>query len=159
MEIREHQQRVSRPPDKGSSIQSSVPGCVNYGLKYLANINKRSHPAVHSSWKETFMWTKVSQASTQWVELFYWHGNMHQTLPMVEETLDALSGEQWFSTMDLANGYNQVFVAEGDRYKSAFCTPFVLFQFNWMPIGLCNVGIKYVNHCCWTLISFCFPLI
>lgn len=40
--------------------------------------------------------------------------------------------------MDLASGYNQVPVAEADRPKTAFCTPFGLFEWNRMPFGLCN---------------------
>lgn len=59
-------------------------------------------------------------------------------LPRIEESLDALCGAQWFSTLDLASGYNQVPVAEGDKSKTAFCTPFGLFEFNRMPFGLCN---------------------
>ena len=59
-------------------------------------------------------------------------------LPRIEETLDALGGARFFSTLDLASGYNQVPVAEGDRAKTAFCTPFGLFEFNRMPFGLCN---------------------
>nr|XP_055035571.1 uncharacterized protein LOC129423357 [Misgurnus anguillicaudatus] len=59
-------------------------------------------------------------------------------LPRIEESLDALTGAKWFSTLDLASGYNQVPVAETDRFKTAFCTPFGLFEFNRMPFGLCN---------------------
>lgn len=59
-------------------------------------------------------------------------------LPRIEESLDALTGARWFSTMDLASGYNQVPVAEADRPKTAFCTPFGLFEWNRMPFGLCN---------------------
>lgn len=59
-------------------------------------------------------------------------------LPRIEESLDALSGARWFSTLDLASGYNQVPVAEKDKFKTAFCTPFGLFEFNRMPFGLCN---------------------
>ena len=59
-------------------------------------------------------------------------------LPRIEETLDALGGARYFSTLDLASGYNQVPVAEGDRAKTAFCTPFGLYEFNRMPFGLCN---------------------
>lgn len=59
-------------------------------------------------------------------------------LPRIEETLDMLAGARWFSTMDLASGYNQVPVTEGDRAKTAFCTPFGLFEWNRMPFGLCN---------------------
>ena len=59
-------------------------------------------------------------------------------LPRIEESLDALTGAKWFSTLDLASGYNQVPMAEADRAKTAFCTPFGLFEFNRMPFGLCN---------------------
>ena len=59
-------------------------------------------------------------------------------LPRIEESLDALSGAKLFSTLDLASGYNQVPVAEKDKFKTAFCTPFGLFEFNRMPFGLCN---------------------
>lgn len=59
-------------------------------------------------------------------------------LPRIEESLDALAGAQWFSTLDLASGYSQVEMAERDKAKTAFCTPFGLFEFNRMPFGLCN---------------------
>lgn len=59
-------------------------------------------------------------------------------LPRIEETLDALTGARWFSTLDLASGYNQVPVTEEDRPRTAFCTPFGLFEWNRMPFGLCN---------------------
>ena len=59
-------------------------------------------------------------------------------LPRIEESLDALTGASWFSTMDLVSGYNQVPVTERDKAKTAFCTPFGLFEWNRMPFGLCN---------------------
>lgn len=59
-------------------------------------------------------------------------------LPRIEESLDALSGARWFSTLDLTAGYNQVPVTEKDKMKTAFCTPFGLFEWNRMPFGLCN---------------------
>ncbi|KAL6462446.1 hypothetical protein MHYP_G00288680 [Metynnis hypsauchen] len=59
-------------------------------------------------------------------------------LPRIEESLDALSGARWFSTLDLASGYNQVLVAEQDKPKTAFCTPFGFFEWNHMAFGLCN---------------------
>lgn len=53
-------------------------------------------------------------------------------LPPIEKSLDALARVHCFSRMDLASGYNQVLLAEGD----AFSTPFSLFEYNWMPFGL-----------------------
>lgn len=44
-------------------------------------------------------------------------------LSRIVESLDALSGAQWFSTKDLASGYHQVAVTEQDKMKTAFCTP------------------------------------
>lgn len=41
-------------------------------------------------------------------------------LPHIEESLDGLSGAQWFSTLDLANGCNQVPVREKDHPKTAW---------------------------------------
>ena len=38
--------------------------------------------------------------------------------------------------MDLASAYNQVEVNPADRHKTAFTTPFGLFQYNRMPFGL-----------------------
>ena len=38
----------------------------------------------------------------------------------------------------MASGYNQVPVTERDKAKTAFCTPFGLFEWNRMPFGLCN---------------------
>lgn len=46
----------------------------------------------------------------------------------LRSNLDAQCGAQWFSTIDLASGYNQVPVAEKDKMKTAFCTPFGLFD-------------------------------
>lgn len=59
-------------------------------------------------------------------------------LPRIEETLHSLTGAHWFSTLDLASGYNQVPISESDRPKTAFCTPFGLLESNRMPFGLCN---------------------
>lgn len=48
-------------------------------------------------------------------------------LPRIDESLDALSGAKFFSTIDLASGYHQVAVHEKDRHKTALTTPFGLY--------------------------------
>ena len=64
-------------------------------------------------------------------------------LPRVEENLDALSGNTWFTSLDLASGYWQVMMAEEDRPKTAFATKYGLFEFNTMPFGLCNAPATF----------------
>ena len=59
-------------------------------------------------------------------------------LPRIDESLDALQGARFFSTMDLASGYHQVEVEEEDKPKTAFTTPFGLWEYNRMPFGLCS---------------------
>ena len=55
----------------------------------------------------------------------------------IGQTIDALQGAGYFSSLDLASGYWQVPVAEKNRHKTAFCTPDgVLYEFVKMPFGL-----------------------
>ncbi|KAL5488507.1 hypothetical protein EMCRGX_G017449 [Ephydatia muelleri] len=64
-------------------------------------------------------------------------------LPRIDDTLDALAGSKWFSTLDLASGYWQVGMHPDDREKTAFCTADGLFEFNVMPFGLCNAPATF----------------
>jgi dUTPase len=60
-------------------------------------------------------------------------------LPRIEETLDALKGAVWFSSLDLCCGYWQVEVEECDRPKTAFTVgPLGFYECNRMPFGLTN---------------------
>ena len=58
--------------------------------------------------------------------------------PCIEDTLSTLGGCSWFSTLDLAAGFWQTPVKEGDNEKTAFATRGGLYEFNVMPFGLCN---------------------
>ena len=64
-------------------------------------------------------------------------------LPRIDDSLDALSGAAWFSTLDLASGYWQVPVAEQDRPKTAFSTRNGLYQWRVMPFGLSNAPATF----------------
>ena len=56
-------------------------------------------------------------------------------IPRIDESLDALGGAKWFSTIDLASGYWQVEMKEQDKPKTAFCTQSGLWHLNVMPFG------------------------
>lgn len=64
-------------------------------------------------------------------------------LPRIEESLASLSKAEWYSTLDLASGYWQVEVDPADQEKTAFTTPFGLYQFERMPFGLCNAPATF----------------
>eukprot|EP00057_Strongylocentrotus_purpuratus_P021451 XP_011675925.1 PREDICTED: uncharacterized protein K02A2.6-like [Strongylocentrotus purpuratus] len=64
-------------------------------------------------------------------------------LPRIDETLDALSGAQWFSTLDLASGYWQVGLSKDAKEKSAFVADGGLYSWNVMPFGLCNAPATF----------------
>ena len=57
-------------------------------------------------------------------------------MPRVDDMIDALGKAKYITTLDLARGYWQVPVQEESRPRTAFATPFGLFQFRVMPFGL-----------------------
>ena len=57
-------------------------------------------------------------------------------MPRIDDLIDGLGRSHYISTLDLTKGYWQVPVAAEDRPKTAFVTPFGLFQFKVMPFGL-----------------------
>ena len=59
-------------------------------------------------------------------------------LPRIDDTLDALRGSQYFSTLDLYSGYWQVKMDSKDINKTVFVTRQGLFHFTVMPFSLCN---------------------
>ncbi|GFT22001.1 retrovirus-related Pol polyprotein from transposon 17.6 [Trichonephila clavipes] len=59
-------------------------------------------------------------------------------LPRIDDTLDTLAGNTWFSTQDLKSGYWQVEFHPDDEEKTAFTTGQGQWQFKFMPFGLCN---------------------
>ncbi len=59
-------------------------------------------------------------------------------LPNMEDTIRKLGeGYKYFSKLDLKSGFYQIPIREADK-KTAFTTPFGLFQFNVLPMGLKN---------------------
>jgi hypothetical protein len=59
-------------------------------------------------------------------------------LPRIDQTIDALVGSRYFTTLDLASGFWQIPLAKQDKSKTAFVANNRLYHFNVMPFGLFN---------------------
>ena len=64
-------------------------------------------------------------------------------MPRVEEVLESVGSATTFSMLDLCKGYWQVPMEEKSREKTAFTTPFGLFEFNVMHFGLHNAPATF----------------
>jgi len=67
----------------------------------------------------------------------------------MQELQDRVQGAQWFTKMDLKNGFNLIRIREGDEWKTAFRTHYGLYEFQVMPFGLTNAPSTFqdmMNH-------------
>jgi hypothetical protein len=84
----------------------------------------------HGSWSSPIVLVKKKYGSSRFCIYFRQLNSVTRKdahpPPRIDDTLDALAGAQWFSTIDLASGYWQVETENRDREKTAFVTPFGL---------------------------------
>ena len=67
-------------------------------------------------------------------------------LPHIDKALQAVHNCQWFSSIDLAQGYLQMPVDEADIHKTAFQAGLAgLYEFTRMPFGLSNSGSSFCH--------------
>lgn len=57
-------------------------------------------------------------------------------IPVIDELLDELASACWFSCLDLHAGFNQIRLATGEEYKTAFQTHWGQFEYIVMSFGL-----------------------
>jgi len=67
----------------------------------------------------------------------------------MQELQDRVHGAQWFTKMDLKNGFHLIRVKEGDEWKTVYRTRYILFEFQVMPYGVTNAPSTFqdmMNH-------------
>jgi transposase InsO family protein len=64
-------------------------------------------------------------------------------MPLIEDNLAHLANSAIFTGLDGSGAFHVVELAEDAKEKTAFSTPWGLFQFKRMPFGLCNAPATY----------------
>jgi predicted aspartyl protease len=69
-------------------------------------------------------------------------------LPLISETLRALSKAKWLTKLDVIAAFHKIRVKEGDEWKTAFRTRYGLFEWLVTPFGLTGAPAtfqRYIN--------------
>ena len=133
--IRQHPHRLG--PHKEREAEEQVSKLLERGLIEPSN-GAWSSPVVlvkkkDGSWRFCIDYRRLNAVTQQDA----------YPLPRIDESLDALSGSRYFSTLDLVSGYWQVPLDADASDKSAFSTRSGLYKWKVLPFGLTSAPATF----------------
>lgn len=72
-------------------------------------------------------------------------------LPLITETLRALSQALWFSKVDVSQAFHHIRIAQGEEWKTAFRTRYGSYEWNVTPFGLTGAPATFQRYINWIL--------
>lgn len=115
------------------------------------NDEGRCHTAIHvgmgirTGTSQEARWKRALVRRLQIPEFRHDQRCISTTSCCVDDCLDTLAGNEWYSKLDANSAYWQVKLAEKDRRKTAFTTKYGLFEFVRMGFGLCNAPATFAR--------------
>jgi len=64
-------------------------------------------------------------------------------IPLLTDLLDAPQKARVYTKIDLHNTYHLVHIADGDEWKTMFCTRYGPYEWTVMPFGLSNAPLTF----------------
>ena len=67
------------------------------------------------------------------------------TLPRINNVIDSLDGNCYFSNINLTSGYFQMALVEESQNTTAFVTPMGIYKWKRLPMGLASAPGAFQN--------------
>nr|GEZ55107.1 reverse transcriptase domain-containing protein [Tanacetum cinerariifolium] len=81
-----------------------------------------------TGWRVCIDYRKLNEATRKY----------HFPLPFMDQMLERLAGNEYYSFLDGFSGYFQIPIDPHDQEKTTFTCPYGTFAYRRMPFGLCN---------------------
>ena len=72
-------------------------------------------------------------------------------IPLIKETLGAMSKAKWLTKLDVSAAFHRIRVAKGEEWKTAFRTRYGLYEWMVTPFGLTGAPATFQRYINWVL--------